>query len=199
MIKILTVCGVLSVMVLAGGVVMFNNYQKMKAMESVIASVVPEGTGDSRNWSAALSKGAEERDDADKSDFWKQGDDGELEIEEVPGEVYPTLAEIVIEPESEAAVASGAVEDTRDETGTAKSEAETSEAAEPVQAPADAVSYIVKSGETVYGICMDRYNSMANMENICLWNGLGDGSRISAGQEILVPPVEVTEEQAFVE
>ena len=36
-------CSVLAVTVLAGGVAMFNNYQKMHQMESVIASVVPEG------------------------------------------------------------------------------------------------------------------------------------------------------------
>ena len=36
-------CSVLAVTVLAGGVAMFNNYQKMHQMESVIASVIPEG------------------------------------------------------------------------------------------------------------------------------------------------------------
>ena len=37
-----TLCSVLSVAVLAGGVVMFNNYQKMKEMESVLVSVLPD-------------------------------------------------------------------------------------------------------------------------------------------------------------
>lgn len=37
-----TLCSVLSIAVLAGGVVMFNNYQKMKEMESVLVSVLPE-------------------------------------------------------------------------------------------------------------------------------------------------------------
>ena len=37
-------CGVLTVTVLAGGVAMFNNFQKMQQMESVIASVLPGGT-----------------------------------------------------------------------------------------------------------------------------------------------------------
>lgn len=36
-------CSVLSVAVLAGGVVMFNNYQKMKEMETVLVSVLPSG------------------------------------------------------------------------------------------------------------------------------------------------------------
>lgn len=241
-----TVCGALSVVVLAGGVVMFNNYHKMKAMESVIASVVPEGTGSSRDWSSALSKGLVGDGEADKSGFWKQGDDGELEIEEVPGEVYPTLAEIVIDPEGGDAVAAGAGEggnsgagtpysaesisgkttdkstdkssdkstdksldkssDKSSDKSTDKSSGEPSgnagsgssaetAAEKPVQAPADAVPYIVKSGETLYGICMEHYNSMANMENICLWNGLGDGSKITAGQEILIPPTETAMEQ----
>ena len=39
-----SVCGVLSVAVLAGGIVMFNNYSKMKDMESVLASVLPAGS-----------------------------------------------------------------------------------------------------------------------------------------------------------
>lgn len=38
-----TLCGVLSVAVLAGGVVLFGNYQKMREMESVLVSVLPEG------------------------------------------------------------------------------------------------------------------------------------------------------------
>ena len=37
------ICGVLSVAVLAGGIVMVNNYQKMRDMESVLASVMPAG------------------------------------------------------------------------------------------------------------------------------------------------------------
>lgn len=34
-------CSVLAVLVLAGGLVMFGNYRKMKDMEAVIASVMP--------------------------------------------------------------------------------------------------------------------------------------------------------------
>lgn len=183
-----TVCGVLSVLVLASGVAMFNNYHKMKEMESVIASVVPK-----------------EKDGAESAD---------VEVEEVPGELYPTLAEVVIEQGdgSEAAVeaAGQAYENETDpldgsrvpgqtggsgagQTGSTGAEqtgnAKASEPAEPVQVPSDAVKYVVKNGETLYGICIERYGSMAEMDEICRWNGLGDGSHIMAGQEILVPPV----------
>ena len=169
-----TACGVLSVLVLASGVVMINNYQKMKAMESVIASVVPESM--------------------------------DVEIEEVPGEVYPTLAEIQINEEGLLAGAggsSGIVRETMvaaeiletkpgDETAGASQNVETPAAAvpsaQPVQVPADAIRHTVKPGETLYGICMEHYNSMSNMEVICLWNDLGDGSHIAAGQELVLPP-----------
>lgn len=67
-------CSVLSVAVLAGGVVMFSNYQKMKEMESVLVSVLPSG---SRGWK-------------NHSDVTY---DDKPVVEEIRGEVYPTQAE----------------------------------------------------------------------------------------------------------
>ena len=206
-----TACGVLAVLALAGGVVSFNNYQKMKAMETVIASAVPEGTW--QKWSNALTT-------------------GEVEVEEVPGQVYPTQAGIVIETEGSAeasgqnsvlangmggnATAAGtgsgesfpenagaaaetgaaAVQGAGTETGAATAqEARTGagtaalQEAAPVQIPADAVQYTVKKGETLYGICMERYRSMEPIGQICQWNGLADENRLSAGQELYLPAV----------
>ena len=260
-----TACGVLAVLALAGGVVSFNNYQKMKAMETVIASAVPEGTW--QKWSNALTTGENE---------------GEVEIEEVPGQVYPTQAGIVIETEGSAeasgqnsvlangmggnATAAGTgsgelfpenagaaaetgatsmqgagtetgaataqgtgtetgaaaldapdrgagtgTSDTQDRgagtgasdaqganAGTGASDAQGANAgtgtsalqeAAPVQIPADAVQYTVKKGETLYGICMERYRSMEPIGQICQWNGLADENRLSAGQELYLPAV----------
>lgn len=58
----------------------------------------------------------------------------------------------------------------------------------PVQVPSDAIRYIVQDGETLYGICMQRYQSLKNLPEICLWNQLSDENKISAGQELLLPP-----------
>ena len=69
-----TACGVLTVAVLAGGVVLVNNYHKMRQMESVLTSVVPAGTA---NWSDYLDKLNQEPD---------------FVIEERPGNVFPTEA-----------------------------------------------------------------------------------------------------------
>ncbi|WP_373108845.1 LysM peptidoglycan-binding domain-containing protein [Lachnoclostridium sp. Marseille-P6806] len=236
-----TACGVLAVLALAGGVVSFNNYQKMKAMETVIASAVPEGTW--QKWSNALTTGE---------------NGGEVEVEEVPGQVYPTQAGIVIETEGSAeasgqnsvlangmggnATAAGTgsgesfpenagaaaetgaaaldapdrgagtgTSDTQDRgagtgasdaqganAGTGASDAQGANAgtgtsalqeAAPVQIPADAVQYTVKKGETLYGICMERYRSMEPIGQICQWNGLADENRLSAGQELYLPAV----------
>ena len=70
-----TACGVLTVAVLAGGVVLVNNYHKMRQMETVLTSVVPAGTG---NWSDYLDKLNQEPD---------------FIIEERPGNVFPTEAD----------------------------------------------------------------------------------------------------------
>lgn len=64
----------LAVAVLASGVVMFNNYQKMKEMESVLVSVLPAG---SKSWRALEEKGGNE----------------DIIVEEIKGNVYPTEAE----------------------------------------------------------------------------------------------------------
>lgn len=168
-----TACAALTVLVLASGVVTFNNYQKMKAMESVIASAVPEGSA--KDWALSLTRGEEE------------GDSSELEFEEVSGGVYPTRADIVIESEEQSQPDPTLAE--AETLPVQPKETETPVAA-PVQVPANAVSYVVQDGETLYGICIERYQSLRNMQVICEWNQLADENRISAGQELLIPPVE---------
>lgn len=69
------ICSVLSVAVLAGGVVMFNNYQKMREMETVLVSVLPSGV-----------KGIEGLIGTENSN----GEDGNLVVEQIKGKVYPT-------------------------------------------------------------------------------------------------------------
>ena len=64
-------CSVLSVAVLAGGVVMFNNYQKMREMETVLVSVLPSGV-----------KGLES--------YIGKEDNDNLVVEQIKGNVYPT-------------------------------------------------------------------------------------------------------------
>ncbi|MCB7320154.1 LysM peptidoglycan-binding domain-containing protein [Lacrimispora sp. 210928-DFI.3.58] len=84
------VCSVLAVTVLAGGVAMFNNYRKMHEMESVIASVLPEGSVRD----GLLKAGNQEADGAPKGFKSAEGglDEPDYVIEEAAGKVYPTTA-----------------------------------------------------------------------------------------------------------
>lgn len=175
-----TACAALSVLVLAGGVVMFNNYQKMRAMESVIASVLPENAA--AGWADFIGGSRNEEE--------------EVAIEYVPGEVYPTEEESVSEGGSEPEPGTENVSLTisqeagSDESGMeteAASSEEATAAAEPVRIPSDAVLYTVQTGETVYGICLEQYGGTSNMDAICVWNDLGDGSHIVAGQKLYIP------------
>lgn len=191
-------CSVLAVLVLAGGLVMFGNYRKMKDMEAVIASVMPSDvkTGGLRS-------------------FAGQDEDGDLEVESVPGEVYPTLADIVIDQGTgtdvnaagndaagmeagadaagntnagtSASGAQNASETSTPHGGNAGASADAAPAAAEVQIPSDAVKYVVQEGETLYGICIERYHSMAQIPQICAWNGLADENHISVGQELYLP------------
>lgn len=191
-------CSVLAVLVLAGGLVMFGNYRKMKDMEAVIASVMPSDvkTGGLRS-------------------FAGQDEDGNLEVESVPGEVYPTLADIVIDQGTgndvnasgndaagmeagadvagntnagtSASGAQNASETSTPHGGNAGASADATPAATVVQIPSDAVKYVVQEGETLYGICIERYHSMAQIPQICAWNGLADENHISVGQELYLP------------
>jgi LysM repeat protein len=58
---------------------------------------------------------------------------------------------------------------------------------EPVQASAETVTYTVREGETLYGICLNQYQNLAMIPEICRINGLEDENRISAGQKLLLP------------
>ncbi len=81
-------CSVLAVTVLAGGVAMFNNYQKLHQMESVIASVVPEGNIKD-GLMAFTGKGGTENP---SGKGWSAADEPDYVIEEASGKVYPTTA-----------------------------------------------------------------------------------------------------------
>ena len=80
-------CMAMSIVILAGGIVMFNNYERMQEMESVIASAIPE-----RVESALMGK-----DNA----AVKDKPESHVVVEEADGGVYPTTAAVTKETMSE--------------------------------------------------------------------------------------------------
>ena len=206
-------CGVLTVAVLAGGVVLVNNYTKMKQMEGVLASVLPAGV---ENWNEYQSK-------VTNDDFI---------IEEIRGHIRPTEAERTEETENGSAEAAdrtqngqtqGTLADVTGESSSIHSPqdtvAETKETSpgettaqpqpiigmdkeagqgdsaenppEPVDYEAAAANgyriYTVNAGETLYGICWSHYSSLSHLEEICRINHLTNVDRILAGQKLILP------------
>lgn len=192
-----TMCSALAVMVLAGGVAMFNNYEKMKNMEAVLTSALPE---------EVMAKGEEE------------GTGEELWVEEAQGAVYPTVAKETMSDTYPAGQAvSGESESGKDnEAGTSLAE----EQGEPVQPEGDEGSdadsihmentdahtpdsspaetdarqalaggntYQVQDGETLYGICLKLYGNGSMLKKICELNGLEDENKIISGQNLILP------------
>lgn len=157
-------CSVLSIVVFAGGVVMFNNYEKMRKMESVIASVVPMG------FETETEKSQEDM----------------ITIEEVGGQVLPIVPEETMAQTLPETIPVTVPEESQ--TTTAVTEAETTKEAEPaVVIPENAETYIVGDGETLFGICFKVYGNLNNLDELCRINGLDDQNRIIAGQELILP------------
>ena len=191
-------CSLLAVTVLAGGVAMFNNYKKMHQMESIIASVMPEGS--IKNGLLASSGRDKAQDPSGKG--WSAADEPDYVIEEASGRVYPTTApstengedgptEVTPETLPETESVQGSMEDT-------KAPPSSEEAALPptggrgeddsqTVSTADYKVYTVADGETLYGICFKLYHNLQNLEEICRVNTLTDENSIFAGQKLLVP------------
>ena len=194
-----TACGVLTVAVLAGGVVLVNNYHKMRQMETVLTSVVPAGTA---NWSDYLDKLNQEPD---------------FVIEERPGNVFPTeesgetgesyAAETMeattataAETDTEAASVEEAVPSASAESPTQPlvgmgKDSEPGSTASPKKEPADSAAasangnriYEIGDGETLYGICWKEYGNLKRLAEICELNHLDDVNHIVAGQKLVLP------------
>ncbi len=187
-------CMAMSVVILAGGIVMFNNYEQMDSMESVVVSAIP-----AKAEKLLLGDKAQQKDGKKESG---------VILEEADGEVYPTSAvnkETMSEtmPETskaqtaakagESAGETAAVKETAaaaqkitEETVTQATKPETSPATEAAAADGQRTHTVVE-GETLYGICIAEYNNVNKLKEICELNGLEDENKIVAGQKLRLP------------
>lgn len=197
-----TLCSALAVMVLAGGVTMFNNYEKMKNMEAVLTSALP---------GEVMAKGEAE----------VSGE--ELLVEEPAGNVYPTAAHETMSstyPGGQAGSEGGQAGETEvnltgslsepegndigEGSGSDNSGSETAGEEKPgnnseddsdsnssesdaQQALAEGNTYKVQDGETLYGICLKVYGNGSMLSKICELNGLEDENKIISGQNLILP------------
>ena len=183
-------CMAMSVVILAGGIVMFNNYERMRDMESVIASAIP-----AKAEQILIGKKGLEKESKGES---------KVVVEEAEGGVYPTTAvnkETMSETmprgsqgdtmaESKAAETLPPATQSAKETATQPAtEAATQPASQETEAAVsgDPRVHVVQEGETLYGICIAEYQTMNKMKEICELNGLDDENKIVAGQKLLLP------------
>ena len=207
-------CMAMSIVILAGGIVMFNNYERMQEMESVIASAIPE-----RVESALMGK-----DNA----AVKDKPESHVVVEEADGGVYPTTAAVTKETMSETqpgsqnggegqnggedqnggdgqAAGSGQKSENTQDGGNSQESAQTqggnkgaskeegsgsqSSSGGASQAAAGGTQrvHVVQDGETLYGICISEYHDVNKLKEICELNGLEDENKIVSGQKLLFP------------
>lgn len=205
------ICGVLSVAVLAGGIVMVNNYQKMRDMESVLASVMPAGAeylpgGEEEKPELVLETGVTVQPETMTAGMPEPPETGAAASE--PVETGAAVSEPAASGTAEAV--SGAAASKPAETGAAASEPAVSGAAEAVSGEAEAVhipsleeadqqmevlgqaleeasTHVVQDGETLYGICLEKYHDLSRVDEVCRLNGLEDVNKIKAGQKLILP------------
>lgn len=156
------VCTALAITVLAGGVAMFNNYKKMHEMESVIASVLPEGR----------------IREAEGGIYPSGKSTPEAAAGETPSAVTPETMESIRETEIMSSEAPENVQEEKIRTEETK--------ADEAGGTAYRV-YTVGEGETLYGICFKVYQNVNKLDEICRMNDLRDQNSIYAGQKLLMP------------
>ena len=165
-------CMAMSVVILAGGIVMFNNYEQMRGMESVVVSAIPAKA-------EKIILGDKSKENGDKKESG-------VVVEEAEGEVYPTSA-VNKETMSETAGETTAAPQTNtEEKVTQAAQPETSAATEAAVSDSQR-THVVVEGETLYGICMSEYNNISKLKEICELNGLEDENKIVAGQKLRLP------------
>ena len=192
-------CGCLAVLTLAGGVAALNSVEKMKDMEAVMASVLPDADAVAGVFSPG-GGGNTEAGVMTESERGAAEDPGAgmgIIVEEASGDVFPTAA-VEDSGESKASGPSDASEDRL-----ASSQPDSSGETESFGQSAEAVSgrasgrqlepepgqsvYVVQEGDTLYGICFKLYQNLSRVDEIGRINGQDDVNMLEAGRRLIVP------------
>lgn len=184
---------------------MFNNYEKMKEMESVLTSAFPVSGKESITAQPKLS------DD--------EIENGELLVEEAQGKVSPTLGTETMSPtysgDSLPDSETGQIPEQSDQLawqeetqteevlladsnvveqgGEHEQQAESTvsvqqeTAAMVAQPTGEQITYQVQDGETLYSICLKFYHSLSRVEEVCQLNNLENPDKIISGQNLILP------------
>jgi len=187
-------CMAMSVVVLAGGIVMFNNYERMKSMESVVVSAIPAKAekillGDKTQQKGEKKESGVVVEEADGEVYPTSAVNKETMSETMPGAVQAQTAAEAGESAVETAAAAqteAAAQKATEETVTQAAKSETPPATQAAATDGQRIHTVVE-GETLYGICIAEYKSVNKLKEICELNGLEDENKIVAGQKLRLP------------
>lgn len=205
-------CTAMAVVILAGGIVMFNNFERMQSMESVIASAIPAKA-------EQILGGSQKKNGKTESKVVVE--DAEAGISPTTAVNKETMSKTVPETKAgegqassetsanqgstgaktQTSAASAETKSTPEQTSAASAETnqapseESKASAETSQAPAETEAaaasgqriHVVQEGETLYGIIIAEYHTVNKLKEICEVNGLEDENKIVAGQKLLLP------------
>lgn len=163
-----TACTFLVMVILVIGVTMINNYDRMTNMESAINQI-----------SESLDEPEPEELEAAALEENQQA--LELGMADVQGTEAPTEEPEEVEDTEEG---QSAEEDTEEPVEEPKEDEVQAVMSQAVQEP---LQYQVKVGDTLLGICRDRYGNEDMVEEICELNELDDSDKIYVGQTIVLP------------
>lgn len=187
-----SLCSALSIAVLAGGVVMFNNYEKMREMESVLTSAIPIAGKERQSMEAAGKTGADPEGGADSEVIVEQAKNGITPTipPETMSPTYPEETEGAYEVQVNQGQAQAVTEPAPPETVPQTEPAppappEETQAAAPVSE--NPITYKVQDGETLYSICLKVYGSLSRVGEVCELNGLENPDKIISGQKLILP------------
>ncbi len=161
-------CTFLAVVVLAIGVTMMNNYDKMKGMEAALNSLTQNITGGTNKKETETETVAA----------------ANVIVGKVDGNIKPTTEETQEETQKETEETQKSQEETPEET---VSETVKPEPTEAIMEPKAGIYHTVAEGETLTAISMAVYHTDTMVEAIKEANGIVDENKIYPGQEIYLP------------
>lgn len=180
----------LVLIVVAIGITMINNYDKMKNMEEALAvisnAVAVENDEDSWTQSENEESIVEEENQqaADSSDS--------IPVQNVEGQVEKEDSQET-EEEDEANVSENSAAGEQNEESNQNNEESSVESSEKKEedkvseAASQPTEYTVKTGDTLASISKNYYGTNDMVEQICEQNGIEDGDQIFAGQKLILP------------
>lgn len=175
----MSACLVLLVVIM--GVAMLNNFDRMKAVKSVIDEIGSTSVADVK--AEEIHKKAEEMDKKAEEEEKEESIKAEPEaVKETSGNVTAIVEEKENPTES---VQSPEVKETKAE-DTGQTGGVSAQSAEPDYNGKNGV-YVVEEGDTLAMISKKIYGDLSHTDAICKMNGLADGNLIYVGQKLLLP------------